>query len=83
MVHHSHTVLRPDVCEPWMKTMRIIITLLLLAQFNCLEVFHVHPVREIHLKNRNPPKLLHRAKDLVEVNVIEDPNYHIATDELA
>jgi len=26
---------------------------------------------------------LHRAKDLVEVNVIEDPKYHIATDDLA
>ena len=27
-------------------------------------------------------KLLHRAKDMVEVNVVEDPQYHIATDQL-
>ena len=41
--------------------------------------------KQLHLKHLSPEcrKLLHRAKDLVEVNVIEDPSYHIATDELA
>ncbi|MEG3619556.1 SulP family inorganic anion transporter [Magnetovibrio sp. PR-2] len=41
--------------------------------------------KRLHLKHLSPEcrKLLSRAKDLVEVNVIEDPNYHIATDELA
>lgn len=41
--------------------------------------------KRLHLRHLSPEcrKLLHRAKDLVEVNVIEDPNYHIATDELA
>ena len=41
--------------------------------------------KRLHLRHLSPEcrKLLHRAKDLVEVNVIEDPSYHIATDELA
>ena len=41
--------------------------------------------KRLHLKHLSPEcrKLLHRAKDLVEVNVIEDPKYHVATDELA
>lgn len=41
--------------------------------------------KRLHLKHLSPEcrKLLSRAKDLVEVNVIEDPKYHIATDELA
>ncbi|HEY9081229.1 SulP family inorganic anion transporter [Magnetovibrio sp.] len=41
--------------------------------------------KRLHLRHLSPEcrKLLHRAKDLVEVNVIEDPKYHIATDELA
>jgi len=41
--------------------------------------------KRLHLRHLSPEcrKLLHRAKDLVEVNVIEDPNYHVATDELA
>ena len=41
--------------------------------------------KRLHLRHLSPEcrKLLHRAKDLVEVNVIEDPKYHIATDDLA
>ncbi len=41
--------------------------------------------KRLHLKHLSPEcrKLLSRAKDLVEVNVIEDPKYHIATDDLA
>lgn len=41
--------------------------------------------KRLHLKHLSPEcrNLLHRAKDLVEVNVIEDPTYRVATDELA
>ena len=41
--------------------------------------------KRLHLRHLSPEcrKLLRRAKDLVEVNVIEDPKYHIATDDLA
>lgn len=41
--------------------------------------------KRLHLKHLSPEcrKLLHKAKDLVEVNVIEDPKYRVATDELA
>ncbi|CCQ72829.1 SulP family inorganic anion transporter [Magnetospira sp. QH-2] len=41
--------------------------------------------KRLHIKHLSPEcrKLLRRAKDLVEVNVIEDPKYHVATDQLA
>jgi len=41
--------------------------------------------KTLHLIHLSPEcrKLLHRAKDMVEVNVVEDPQYHIATDKLA
>jgi len=41
--------------------------------------------KRLHLRHLSPEcrKLLRRARDLVEANVIEDPDYHIATDELA
>ena len=41
--------------------------------------------KRLHLKHLSPEcrQLLIRAKDLVEVNVIEDPSYHVATDKLA
>ncbi|OEJ65355.1 SulP family inorganic anion transporter [Magnetovibrio blakemorei] len=41
--------------------------------------------KRLHLRHLSPEcrKLLHRAKDLVEVNVIEDPRYFVASDELA
>jgi len=40
--------------------------------------------KTLHLIHLSPEcrKLLHRAKDLVEVNVVEDPQYHVATDQL-
>jgi sulfate permease, SulP family len=39
----------------------------------------------LHLRHLSPEcrKLLKKAGDLVEVNVIEDPKYHVATDALA
>ncbi len=41
--------------------------------------------KTLHLIHLSPEcrKLLSRAKDLVEVNVVEDPKYHVATDDLA
>jgi SulP family sulfate permease len=41
--------------------------------------------KKLHLKylNKECRQLLQKAGDLVEVNVIEDPDYHIATDKLA
>ncbi|MFC1673386.1 SulP family inorganic anion transporter [Pseudomonadota bacterium] len=41
--------------------------------------------KTLHLIHLSPEcrKLLSRAKDLVEVNVVEDPQYHVATDKLA
>ncbi|PHS77265.1 MAG: sodium-independent anion transporter [Rhodospirillaceae bacterium] len=40
--------------------------------------------KTLHLIHLSPEcrKLLHRAKDMVEVNVVEDPEYHVATDKL-
>ncbi len=41
--------------------------------------------KTLHLRHLSPEctRLLHKAGDLVEVNVMEDPRYHIAVDELA
>ncbi|HHJ39560.1 MAG: hypothetical protein AXA67_09610 [Methylothermaceae bacteria B42] len=41
--------------------------------------------KTLHLRHLSPEcrKLLKKAGDLVEVNVMEDPHYHIATDEMA
>jgi len=41
--------------------------------------------KEIHLRHLSPEcrQLLRKAGSMVEVNVIEDPQYHVATDELA
>lgn len=41
--------------------------------------------KRLHLMNLSPEcrQLLDRAGDLVEVNVSEDPHYHVATDRLA
>lgn len=41
--------------------------------------------KELHLRHLSPEcrKLLRKAGSLVEVNVIEDPKYHVATDALA
>ena len=41
--------------------------------------------KNLHLRHLSPEcrKLLRKAGNLVEVNVIEDPKYHVATDALA
>ncbi len=41
--------------------------------------------KTLHLRHLSPEcrKLLKKAGDLVEVNVMEDPDYHVATDEMA
>jgi SulP family sulfate permease len=41
--------------------------------------------KQLHLRHLSPEctRLLAKAGDLVEVNVIEDPDYKVATDELA
>jgi SulP family sulfate permease len=41
--------------------------------------------KELHLRHLSPDcrKLLRKAGSMVEVNVIEDPHYHVAADELA
>ncbi|MFN3242235.1 MAG: SulP family inorganic anion transporter [Planctomycetota bacterium] len=41
--------------------------------------------KTLHLRHLSPEcrKLLRKAGDMVEVNVIEDPQYHVATDALA
>jgi len=41
--------------------------------------------KKLHLRHLSPEcrKLLHKAGNLVEVNVIEDPTYHVAVDDLA
>ena len=41
--------------------------------------------KTLHLKHLSPEcrQLLHKAGNLVEVNVIEDPKYHVAVDDLA
>ncbi|MEM7517542.1 MAG: sodium-independent anion transporter, partial [Planctomycetota bacterium] len=41
--------------------------------------------KELHLRHLSPEcrKLLKKAGSMVEVNVIEDPVYHVATDALA
>jgi SulP family sulfate permease len=40
--------------------------------------------KTLHIRHLSPEcrKLLHKAGNLVEVNVIEDPTYHVAVDEL-
>ncbi|PIE23109.1 MAG: sodium-independent anion transporter [Planctomycetota bacterium] len=44
----------------------------------------LHAGKTLHLRHLSPEcrKLLHKAGNMVEVNVIEDPRYHVATDEL-
>ena len=41
--------------------------------------------KKLHLRHVSPEcrQLLHKAGNLVEVNVMEDPRYHVAVDELA
>jgi len=41
--------------------------------------------KEIHLRHLSPEcrELLRNAEEIVTVNILEDPNYHVATDTLA
>jgi SulP family sulfate permease len=50
-----------------------------------LAVRYVSLGKVLHLRHLSPEcrMLLRKAGNMVEVNVIEDPQYHIATDELA
>ena len=50
-----------------------------------LAVRYLSKGKTLHLKHLSQEcqLLLEKAGDLVEVNVIEDPDYHIATDKLA
>jgi SulP family sulfate permease len=45
---------------------------------------YLHAGKRLHLRHVSEEcrKLLRKAGDLVEVNVIEDPNYRVAVDEL-
>jgi len=46
---------------------------------------YVNAGKKLHLRHLSPEcrELLHKAGDLVEVNVLEDPRYHVAVNELA
>ncbi len=46
---------------------------------------YVNAGKTLHLRHVSPEcrQLLHKAGDLVEVNMLEDPRYHIAVNELA
>ncbi|MDX1813111.1 MAG: sodium-independent anion transporter, partial [Gammaproteobacteria bacterium] len=46
---------------------------------------YVNLGKKIHLKHLSPEckKLLKKAGDLVEVNIVEDPKYFVADDRLA
>ena len=46
---------------------------------------YVKAGKRLHLRHLSPEcrQLLRNADDLVEVNVIEDPKYHVADDQLA
>ncbi len=56
-----------------------------LEAINWLAEKYVNCGKRLHLTHLSPEcrKLLDKAGDLVEVNVSEDPHYHIATDRLA
>ena len=46
---------------------------------------YLNEEKRLHLRHLSPEcvKLLKKAGDLVEVNMIEDPRYHVADDMLA
>lgn len=52
---------------------------------NSLTSKYLSKGKEIHLKHLSPEcrELLRNAEKIVEVNIVEDPNYHVATDLLA
>jgi hypothetical protein len=57
MILVKHILCNLKICG-----LRLNITLLLRAQFNCLEVYPVPLLTLIPLRNKNPPKPLHPAK---------------------
>jgi SulP family sulfate permease len=56
-----------------------------IAAIDSLTTRYLSNGKKIHLRHLSPEcrQLLHDAKDIVEVNIIEDPIYHVATDALA
>ncbi len=50
-----------------------------------LAVRYINAGKQLHLRHLSPEcrELLKKAGDLVEVNVMEDPHYHVADDQLA
>ena len=56
-----------------------------LEAINWLAEKYLNCGKRLHLTHLSPEcrKLLDKAGDLVQVNVSEDPHYHIATDRLA
>ncbi|MGD8712647.1 MAG: sodium-independent anion transporter, partial [Thiohalophilus sp.] len=46
---------------------------------------YIQAGKQLHLRHLSPEcrQLLKKAGDLVEVNVLEDPSYHVADDQLA
>ncbi|MEX0741834.1 MAG: STAS domain-containing protein, partial [Phycisphaeraceae bacterium] len=55
-----------------------------LEAINALAERYTKSDKRLHLRHLSPEcqVLLDRAQDLVEVNVSEDPNYHVSTDRL-
>ena len=53
-----------------------------LEAINVLTDRHEKLGKKLHLRHLSEDcrNLLHRAGDLVEVNISEDPHYHVATD---
>ncbi len=56
-----------------------------IAAIDSLTARYLANGKKIHLRHLSPEcrQLLNDAKDLVEVNIMEDPIYHVATDALA
>ena len=50
-----------------------------------LAVKYIKAGKKLHLRHLSPEckELLHKAGDMVEVNVMEDPKYHVADDQIA
>ncbi|BEP29540.1 SulP family inorganic anion transporter [Helicovermis profundi] len=56
-----------------------------IAAIDSLTTRYLTNGKKIHIRHLSQEcrQLLHDAKDIVEINIIEDPKYHVATDELA
>lgn len=56
-----------------------------IAAIDSLTTKYLNNGKEIHLRHLSPEcrVLLKNAEDIVEVNIMEDPQYHVATDKLA